>query len=471
MDMQELVTNRDAALANAKAALARDGGPDLDTAVNQRKLAEGYQKAINEFSALGAIVPLPGAGNGVMVPAAKQSPNTQSNGDTAGAYGQAAYTTKFREPEAAVQGVLKALYGENPQEAYLLQWSAFKRYLRYGEAKLQPNERASLEQVVFTPGLVKAALDQGVDAIDVYKATMVDAVSSLGGFVAPVDFQSRIIERVKGMTIMRGRASADSTSRDMVEIPVSTGGDDQYSSAVRVTWVDETPTAGQADTNLRFGLESIPIHTVMAEAGLSRNVAEDASFNIESYLVRKLGEAAAIDEDNKFLVGSGVGTPQGILPGSTNALSLTEKVSGSSSALTWAGLIGLSYAIPSQYRQNAVWIAERATYEAIAKLTASGGEFLWNPYQFVGGAEWQPPKLLGFPVLEQESMPSIASSAYPLVFGDLTGYQIFDRVGMTIERFLDSGTARQNMIIYVMRRRLGGQVVEPWRFAVQKIST
>jgi HK97 family phage major capsid protein len=66
-------------------------------------------------------------------------------------------------------------------------------------------------------------------------------------------------------------------------------------------------------------------------------------------------------------------------------------------------------------------------------------------------------------------MPDIADGSFPMVFGDLAGYQIVDRIGMTVERYLDSATARQNMVMYVMRRRLGGQVVEPWRFAVMEI--
>ena len=78
--------------------------------------------------------------------------------------------------------------------------------------------------------------------------------------------------------------------------------------------------------------------------------------------------------------------------------------------------------------------------------------------------------LQGYTVLEQEAMPAVAANAFPLLFGDPEGYYIVDRIGMTIERFLDATTARQNQVVYVMRRRLGGQTVEPWRFSVLKCS-
>jgi HK97 family phage major capsid protein len=132
--------------------------------------------------------------------------------------------------------------------------------------------------------------------------------------------------------------------------------------------VDEVPTSGAAATNLTFGQERLPIHTVMAETTLSRNLIEDAAFPLEAYLARKFAEAAAIDEDNQFLTGDGNGKPQGVLPGSANGLSLTEVNSGNANYLTFDGLIGLTFGLSAQYRQNAVFVAEKATWRDIAKL-------------------------------------------------------------------------------------------------------
>ena len=79
--------------------------------------------------------------------------------------------------------------------------------------------------------------------------------------------------------------------------------------------------------------------------------------------------------------------------------------------------------------------------------------------------------MLGYPVLEQETMPDPdTGSNYPIIFGDPAGYTIVDRVGMSVERYLDSSTARENKVLYVMRRRLGGQVTRDWAFGVQKVS-
>jgi HK97 family phage major capsid protein len=468
----------------AEAKLALKAG-NLAEAQSLRAQAEDLKKNIEEGRLLDQMEApvrpgLPGSTKGGSMPTyAKPAPVVDMEGEAM--YEQEAqkafYTMRFGEEDKAIKAILVDLHGVDYTDAYWQQRQAFNHYMRRGERELGKEEFGILKQIVMTPAAVKAALLQGVDSVRALKATMVEAIDTLGGFAVPVDFQARVIERLQGMTVMRGRASVDNTSRDMVEIPVSTGGNDQYSSAVRVRWVDETPAAGTADTNLTFGLESIPIHTVMAETGLSRNLIEDSAFNIEQFLVRKYAEAIAIDEDNKFLIGTGVKTPQGILPGGTNALGLTQRVSGHATLITWDSLISMVYAIPSQYRANAVWIANRFFFEAIAKLrsdsAAAGdqlGNYLWNPFQATGGADGTPTRLLGFPILEQEVMPDVAANTFPLVFGDLGGYQIFDRVGMTVERYLDSATARQNMIMFVMRRRLGGQVVEPWRLSTMKVA-
>ena len=302
---------------------------------------------------------------------------------------------------------------------------------------------------------------------------MVEAADSLGGYLVPIDFQMKMIERLAALTIIRGRASQMNTSRDRVEMPEATGGDGRYTSPVRITWVDETPTVGQLTPNyVTFGLRGINVHTAMAETPLSRNLLEDVAFDVEGYLGKKMAESVALDEDKQFLVGNGVGKPRGILPGSINAMGLTEVKSGATSTLTWNGLIACTYGIDAQYRQEGVWLANRATYLAIAQMQeATSKEYLWQPYQFVGGEMGRTRTLLGYPILENELMPDIAAGAYPILFGSLDAYQIVDRLGMTVERYLDSQTARQNLVYFVMRRRLGGEMVETWKTLAHLIGT
>lgn len=382
---------------------------------------------------------------------------------------KAGHLIRYGAMEPAIKAVLTDLHGADFNNLRWEQMKAFNSYIRNAKREPSTDDERLMKMVVFNPESIKAAITAGVD-VRTLKTTMIEAADVLGGYVVPVDFQNRVIERQRGLTVMRGRATMITTSRDKVEIPKATGGDSQYTSAVRVTWVNETPTAGTAATNLTFGMEDLPINTVMAETSLSRNLIEDAAFDLAGYLTEKFAESGVIDEDNQFITGDGVGKPLGLLPGGGNpsgTKQLTEVNSGAAADVTWDGLISLAYSIQSQYRQNAVWIGERLTMRDIRLLKDGDGRYLWQDNQ---QDAMQPPRLMGFPVLEQETLPTVAANAYPLLFGDPRGYTIADRIGATIERYLDSPLARTNSVMYIMRQRKGGQPTETWRWAVQKIS-
>ena len=368
------------------------------------------------------------------------------------------YVMQYGDEDAAVKAVLNDLHGADYEQKRWAQKQGFVSYLRTGQGEGR--------EFLWTPDTLKLALDEGQD-VKAMKTVMVEAVDTLGGYVVPEDFRAEIISRMAGYTVVRPLARVVQTSRDSIEFPVMTGGGDQYRDAVRVTWVDETPTAATAATNLTFGLKKVPVHTVMAETFLSRNLVEDAAFNLVAWLSDSFASAQAIDEDNKFLKNDGLGSPQGILLDDTNrsTTDINEEVTGHASALTSDGLIGLVYDIAAQYRQNARFVAARASYKAIRKLKTGDGEYLWERNYQAG----QPERLLGYPILEQEGMPSVTATYYPVLFGDFRGYYVVDRVGMSVERYLGGEEARINQVLYIARRRLGGQCMEPWRFAAQRV--
>lgn len=473
MTLNELIARRDGYKEQATTAFLAgkndEGKKYLGLAEKATESIEGITAA-SGLKPLRAPVEIANNGGSFVPVGGNRGSNEEGDSSKAADMQYAAYQTRFGDLDNAVKAVLTDMHGKDYAASFWAQKAAFGKFLRKGEIGLERSEFNLLKQVILTPGVVKSALLNGFDSVDALKATMGESIDSLGGFSAPVDFQTRVIERIQGLAVVRSRASVDTTSRDRVEFPVITGGDNTYTSSVRTTWTSEINLA-DIGTNLTLGSEVIPVHTMMSEAWISRNNVEDAAFDIESHLTRRIGESAALEENAKFLTGTGVGAPQGILPNGTNGLSLTRVHSGSTSAVTWDQLLALYYGIAAQYRANAVWIMEGATALNISQIKDSNFGYLWQPFQYAGGAMGPEPMLRGKAVLEDEAMPSIANGAYPIIFGDLSGYQIIDRVGMTIERYLDSGPARKNAIVYVMRRRVGGQVLEPWRFAVMQNAT
>lgn len=385
---------------------------------------------------------------------------------------------RYGEPEAALKAVLHDLYGADYAQRRLDQMQAFVKYVRLGSNFLSAKEHEILSPSARNILLRPEALAEEIKAgrmVSEIKATLEEGSGELGGFLVPEDYRTEIIKRLQGQVVVRARARVVTTTRDAVEWPRLEQNDStaRYTSAVRVTWVDETPTsATAASTNPTWGLIRVPINTVMARTDLSRNLLEDSAFNLLDVMADLFAEAMAVDEDEQFLVGTGGGRPKGVLgervtgadEGPVTGVGVA--VTTDASQLTDNGLMDLIYLLPSQYRGNAVLVMARNTHRDIRKIKDGEGRFVWQP----GLAAGQPPTVLGYPTFESQAMPAVAANKHPIIFGDFTGYIIADRVGMSVERVTDTTTTGQNTVALFARRRLGGQVISPWSFTVQKVS-
>ncbi len=306
--------------------------------------------------------------------------------------------------------------------------------------------------------------------------------------LVPEDFRDQMIQRMLGLVAMRQLAEVMTTTSDRVTIPVSTGGDDQYTGAVRWTKVDEAPTGVEAATNATYGQITIPVHVIMGHVAVSKNLLEDTqgALSILPQLTRQFADSLAIFEDIQFLVGNGVGGPQGILQNATTGGpwpysygTVQTQNSGGATSLTADAFKNMPYQIGSQYRNaGAKWLMARATVRVLRTLKDGQGNYLWadRDQQLLLG---QQPKLEGYDIAESETLASTTSanttaytaSVYPVAFVTKGAYQIIDKVGMDVQRYDDSTTAKSNQVVLVARRRLGGQVILPWGISVMKISS
>lgn len=366
--------------------------------------------------------------------------------------------------------LLKDLYGGNYADTRVKQQGIFNKFVRTGRFSTAEDEKL-LKTVVLTPEQVIAGVQQDV-SYKTMKATLQEVAGELGGYTVPEDWRADIMKRLMGLTVVRGRARVVNTTRDAIEWPRLMGGDSRYTSAVRVTWIDEVPaSASGAESNPTFGTLRIPVNTQMIRTDVSKNLLEDTAIDIGSLLAQLYSEAMAIDEDQMFLSGVGGATPKGVL-GNRSGAELTPDdgignvVSGNASLLEPDGLIDLVYGLNVQYRGNAVLVGATATHAAIRKMKDGNSDYLWAR----GLQPGEPPTLLNYPFYESEAMPAVAANAYPLIFGDWRGYVIADRIGMTISRVEDTTTTGQNKVAFFARRRLGGGVVEPFRFMAQKVA-
>ena len=362
---------------------------------------------------------------------------------------------RYGEVEPQMAKAMQEIYGGDYRQQLWEQEKAFSRYLRTGKAD------KPLTRQFWGPDDVKSMLVRGLSVQEI-KATMIEGQDTLGGYAVPPQRAAEILRRLPGLTAVRGGgALIVQTSSNMIEWLKLTGGNTRYPTAMRGLWGTEVQSPTEDDFTI--GLEQIPVHTYTYKVSFSQSLIEDAA-NLVGIFSEMVGVTLAVDEDDAFLVGDGAGKPRGILPSSANAHSLTEKASTVADALDVAGVKALRRGIASQYRAagRASWIGNSATAEKVETFQDGVGrfyfEYLDSGEQFMRSA-WR----------ESEAMPDIAANAYPLIFGDLSGYAIVERLGLSVVRFQDSNTGI-NKVEFHIRRRIGGNVVEPWKLACQKVA-
>ena len=288
----------------------------------------------------------------------------------------------------------------------------------------------AVDNLVAESNEAKAAYGRFLRTGAVEKKALILADDTLGGYLAPEEYVREIIKGIQEFSPVRQVARVRQTSAKSIEIPKRSG-------VFNAAWVAESGTRSET-TGLTFGLETIPVHEMYALVDVSRQMLEDAAFNVEAELAAEFAERFAILEGSAFISGNAVGKPEGLL---TNA-SIGETNSGDASLIKADGLIDLLYAIKDGYARNAVFMMRRATVGAVRKLKdPATGTYLWQP-----ALSADQPGLLR------------------------AGYTIVDRVAIEVQRDPFTQAASGN-VRFIARKRVGAQVVLPEAIRKLKIAT
>ena len=373
----------------------------------------------------------------------------------------AAYQMRYGSDDEAKRVIMSELLGADYRDRIDHQNKAFIRYLRYGEKAIDPADWQALKQQILPWDQVEYLIKTGGLSVAEVKTTMVEAQGMLGGYAVPPNVQQAILSRLPGLTAVRGGGArvVQLTNGNATEVPYFTGGDDRYATALRGVWGYETatPTA----KNATLGMIPVVAQVYTYKVVMSQSLVEDAG-NLIDLVQAAITDTLAIDEDEAFLIGDGANKPLGLLPSSANGNSLSTVNTGDADYLTADGVKGLKRGVASQYRRNAVWVGNSDTFGDIEVLKAGTGDYLFPDMS-------DDDMLLNRRIFESEAMPDVAASAYPLLFGDMTGYWIVEKFGLTIQRMQDSGTG-PNVVEYHVRRRVGGRPVELWKFVAAYVS-
>lgn len=281
-----------------------------------------------------------------------------------------------------------------------------------------------------------------------------------GGYAVPTEVDRSIEKLLKDISPIRRVARVAQVGSANYKVLVNDG-------ETGYGWVGEQEQRPSTDTP-QFKAVTPSMGEIYASPMISQSLLEDAFFDVEAWLEQEIADRVAEAEGLAFISGDGINKPRGFLDFPSTTAADSSRPLGTLQHLEtgvdggWpndAGaasdlLIDLVHMLRPAYRQGAAWLMNSKTLSTIRQLKDGSGNFyLWQQSLQTG----QPTRLLGYPVVEAEGMPDIASGSVPIAFGNfMRGYLVVDRIGTPILR--DPYSSKPNVLLYA-RKRVGGTVI------------
>ena len=282
------------------------------------------------------------------------------------------------------------------------------------------------------------------NSFDVQNALQI-GTDSEGGYLAPDEFERTLIQALEEENLFRSLAKIISTSSGDRKIPV-------VATKGTASWVDEEAPIPESDDS--FGLVSIGAYKLATMIKVSEELLNDSVFNLESYIAKEFARRIGAKEEEAFFIGDGSGKPTGIFNATGGAtLGVTA---ASATAITVDEVMDLFYSLKSPYRKNATFVMNDATVKAIRKLKDGSGQYIWTPSITAG----TPDTILNRPVKTSAYVPTIASTAKTIAFGDFGYYWVADRQGRSFQR-LNELYAATGQVGFKATQRVDGKLILP----------
>lgn len=247
-----------------------------------------------------------------------------------------------------------------------------------------------------------------------------------GGYLVPDGFRDKLIDRMKAFG---GIANVVET------ITTSTGNPLPWPT------VDDTANVGEivaeggtfaSGADLVFGTASLGAYKYMAGGAsntplrVSVELLQDAAFDVQGLVSRKLGERIARIQSTHLVTGNGSGQPKGIVHG------LTPVQPAANTGWTYADLVTFIHSVDPAYRERGRWAFNDTTLGAIRKLVDLDGRPLLQPAGTASAAGSPGGEtLLGYPVTIDQAFVDLDiddSTDLCGVFGDLSEGYVMRRV-------------------------------------------
>lgn len=314
---------------------------------------------------------------------------------------------------------------------------ALRSYIRNGFGMMTPEETLALRS-----GYVR------FEGEDRAQSTISGAT---GGFaVAPdTSMYGKVVEALKFFGGMRSAGCTTLTTTTGADLPITTD-DDTANTGVIVG--EEGSQAGAS--NVALGQRILHAYLYSSKiVKVSWQLLSDSSFDIESYLGRKLGLRLGRIQNTHFTIGTGNAQPQGVIPVATVG---RQSAVGNTVSVPFDDVIRLIHSVDVAYRgPGCRFMMHDLTAQAYELLKDGDGQYIWRP----GMTDGAPDRLKGFPTVINNDVAQMAASAKHTAFGDFSNYYIREVQGIQLVR-LNELYAENGQVGFMAFMRADGGLVD-----------
>ena len=247
--------------------------------------------------------------------------------------------------------------------------------------------------------------------------TQTAGTTTAGGFTVPTELASFIDKAMA--------ASGPMYDSNLFTVLNTTGG-----NTFNIPTVDDTAVTAVAHTegtqptddggkDVTFGQKQLGAFAFDTEwVRWSYELANDSILNVEALLGELLGERLGRIANSKLTTGSGSSDVEGIVTNSG-----LGKTAAAAAAITADEIIDLIHSVDPAYRASAstAIMMNDSTLAAVRKLKDGNGNYLWQMGNYQAGV---PQNLLGYNVVVNQAMDSLATAKKVMLFGDMSKYYV-----------------------------------------------
>lgn len=279
-----------------------------------------------------------------------------------------------------------------------------------------------------------------------------------GGYLVPESSLARITERRKAYGGVQRFAESITTS-DGRPLPWPTNDDTANSAAIAT----EGAAVASGGADMVFGELSLSAYSYDATGtsnlplAISKELLQDAAFDVEAFVTRKLGERLGRKIAADLATADGSSKPKGLFNKTADTMTATTM---------YAALVEHLLQVDQAYREsgNCRWLMSDTTYAKILNSMDDNGRPLFQPAGVAGGQSGDTGFLLGYPLSLDQGAGNYVS------FGDVyAGYIVRNVRGVTVD--VDPYTLiSKRQVAFHAWERIDGQIQDTYAVSVSSYS-